>query len=78
MRFFRRRKREYHPDSVVKVDHEEAVNDLTKAVSFRLDAQVQAVQADEAVGKLSRSLIRNGFAPAIEESVIRKYMGGAV
>lgn len=75
MRLFRR-KHQTHTEPVVKVDPA-AQEELNKAVSFRLDAQVQAVQADEVVSKLSRSLLRNGFAPAIEESVIRKYMGGA-
>lgn len=78
MRLFRRSKPQV-PDIVhkVKPDPASAADDLSKAVSFRLDAQAQSDHADEAVNRLVQSRIRNGFAPAIEESIIRKYLGGA-
>lgn len=60
----------------VNVDPGASIADLNKAVNASIDAREQEAQAHEAVTSLSRSLLRNGFAPAIEAGYLRKYLGG--
>jgi hypothetical protein len=59
------------------VDHALADAALMEAVHAHQQAQAQAQQAKNVVAELKQVNIRNGFAPAIVESVIRKHLGGA-
>lgn len=58
------------------VDHSLATAAIENAVQAHKDAQVQATQAREVVADLRQVNIRNGFAPAIESTIIRR-LGGA-
>jgi hypothetical protein len=58
------------------VDHSLASAAIDHAIEAHQAAQAQATQAQRIVSELKRVNIRNGFAPAIEASVIRK-LGGA-
>lgn len=60
----------------VNVNQEESTMDLAHAMNASREARVQAVQAHEVVARLTASRIRNGFAPVIEESIIRRHLGG--
>lgn len=60
----------------VKVDREAAEAAVVHAVTAHECAQRQAEAARAAAAGLARVRIRNGFAPAIEESIIRRYLGG--
>lgn len=74
MRFF---KRPPVPEVQVHVDPSASSADLDRAVKAKQDAERQAMAAQAAVAGLTRSRIRNGFAPAIEAGVLRKHLGGA-
>ena len=63
------------PAHVPEVNPLESAMDLAQAINAHRDAQAQAEQANEAVARLRASRIRNGFAPVIEESIIRRYLG---
>jgi hypothetical protein len=58
------------------VDHSLASAAIDSAVQAHKEAQVQATQAREVVADLRQVNIRNGFAPAIESTIIRR-LGGA-
>ena len=79
MNWFRRKTQPPVPPAVVQatVDPLESTRDLAGSMNAHRDAQVQAAQAHEAVSRLKESRIRNGFAPVIEESIIRRYLGSA-
>ena len=63
------------PAPAPEVDPLESTMDLAQSIDAHRDAQLQAAQAAEAVARLRASRIRNGFAPVIEESIIRRYLG---
>lgn len=81
MKWLRRKNTPVYPAPLhipeVEVDPLESAMDLAQGMNARRDAQAQAAQAAEAVARLKASRIRNGFAPVIEESIIRHYLGGA-
>lgn len=79
MKWFQRRLQAPVPPLVeeVKVDPLEATMDLARAMNSAREAQAQSAQAHEAVSRLTASRIRNGFAPVIEDSIIRRYLGSA-
>ena len=77
MRLFWRRPPLPPAVEAVTVDQEAAERDLSKVEAFQRSAQDQSAQADAVVSRLVESRIRNGFAPAIEESIMHKYLGGA-
>lgn len=58
------------------VDHSLADAAIESAVEAHAAAQMQATQAREVVAELRRVNLRNGFAPAIESTIIRR-LGGA-
>lgn len=76
MRFFRRRIVTPPVVHEVSVDPEAANRELSKAATLHQSAQVQADVADAVVTKLVQSRIRNGFAPAIEDSIMKRHLGG--
>lgn len=73
MKFFRRKPP--MPAAAPEVDPLESTMDLAQAINAHRDAQAQARAANEAVARLRASRIRNGFAPVIEESILRRYLG---
>lgn len=75
--FFRRKPGVPPVVNEVRPDPSAASEDLSKASALHQSAKNQAAQADEVVFKLARSRVRNGFAPAIEESIMHKYLGGS-
>ena len=58
------------------IDHSQAEAALVHAVDVHRAAQEQRAEAVQVVSELRRVNLRNGFAPAIEASIIRK-LGGA-
>lgn len=80
MNWFKRKRETVYPAPVViheaHVDPMESAMDLAQGINARRDAQAQAAQALEVVARLKASRIRNGFAPVIEESILRRYMLG--
>lgn len=80
MKWLRRRKEIVYPPPVVipdiEVDPVASAMDLAHGMNAQRDAEAQARQAAETVARLRASRIRNGFAPVIEESIIRRYLGG--
>lgn len=79
MKWLSRKLRAPLPDIVkdVKVDPLESTMDLARAMNTRRDAETQGAHAHEVVNRLAESRIRNGFAPVIEQTIIRRYLGSA-
>ena len=73
--WFKRRKPPEIP-APEPVDHSLADRAIDNAVNAHREAQAQATQAREVVAELRQVNIRNGFAPAIESTIIRR-LGGA-
>lgn len=67
---------EWHVPAMDPVDNTDAEAALEHAMETHRAAQEQRVQATQAVSELRQVNIRNGFAPAIEASIVRK-LGGA-
>ena len=76
MRFLPKRSRRPLPPESEPVDHSLATAAIQDAVRAHTTAQAQATQAREVVAQLRQVNIRNGFAPAIESTIIRR-LGGA-
>ena len=57
-------------------DPDDLARDLTEAAQLHVEAERQAHTAAIAVRDLRQVNLRNGFAPAIEASIVRK-LGGA-
>jgi hypothetical protein len=77
--WFKRKPASVYPPPVTileaNVDPLESAMDLALAINAHRDAQAQAAQAAQAVARLRASRLRNGFAPVIEDSIIRRYLG---
>jgi len=63
-------------ESRESLDPEATAADQVRVHVAVQEAEAQAVAVEEAVSKLTRSRIRNGFAPAIEANY-RRHLGGA-
>lgn len=72
-----RRKRRQPLPELEPVDHSMSSAAIDDAVQAHRAAQEQATQAREVVADLQRVNLRNGFAPAIEASIIQR-LGGAI
>lgn len=57
------------------VDHSLASAAIDHAIEAHKAAQEQATQAQRVVAELRQVNLRNGFAPAIEQSVIQRFQG---
>lgn len=79
MNWFKRKTQPSIPPALgpAALDPLESTLDLARSMNAHRDAEAQAAQAHEAVSRLKESRIRNGFAPVIEESIIRRYLGSA-
>lgn len=78
MKWFRDRLRPPAPKvSAPPLDPLESAMDLAQAMNLRHDAKALDASASAVVGRLAESRIRNGFAPAIEASIIKRHLGGA-
>ena len=79
MKWFRRKAEEFYPPPIeivdVEVDQLGSTIDLARGMNARRDAELQAREARAAVASLRASRVRNGFAPVIEESIIRRHLG---
>jgi signal transduction histidine kinase len=75
-----RRKRTRSPDlpELEAVDHSLATAAIDHAVEAHQAAQAQATEARQVVDELRRVNLRNGFAPAIEKSVLQRFQGRPV
>jgi hypothetical protein len=62
----------------VQADPAYAIQDLAAAAALRQDAEGLDGAARDAVERLARSRIRNGFAPTLESLIIKRHLGGAV
>jgi uncharacterized protein with von Willebrand factor type A (vWA) domain len=57
------------------VDHSLADAAIQDAVQAHQAAQAQAAEARQVVAELRQVNLRNGFAPAIENSIIQRFKG---
>jgi hypothetical protein len=76
VRVWFRRKHASPPPAPEPIDHTLAASFIKDAVQAHQAAQEQATQARQAVAELRQVNIRNGFAPAIESTIIQR-LGGA-
>jgi signal transduction histidine kinase len=60
------------------VDHSLATAAIDHAVEAHQAAQAQATEARQVVAELRQVNLRNGFAPAIEKSVLQRFQGRPV
>lgn len=60
------------------VDHSLADAAIHDAVKAHQAAQAQAVEARQVVDELRKVNFRNGFAPAIEKSILQRFQGRPV
>jgi len=74
MKFFKDRRPT--PTVQAKVDPGLLSRDLAETDKYLVNAERQAVTASIEVRKAREVNIRNGFAPAIEQSILRR-LGGA-
>ena len=73
--FQRRRTKRPELPTLEPVDHSLADAAIHHAVEAHQAAQAQAAEAREVVAELRQVNLRNGFAPAIEKSVLQRFQG---